>query len=558
MTYHLDLADIQGYILRGYNMPCVRHFVLSITDALQGRAFLGRLVDQGEAPQITAATKWQSSKPPYCLNIGLTFSGLQALALPRTTLSSFPPAFVAGAVNRAARLGDSGTNAPEHWDAALRTHRTHLLLSLYANGATRPAWEDELARRTEALRSLFRQYAIEEMARPYDGEVLKGETDTYEHVHFGFRDGIAQPLIAGVTEIQGRSAAASPGATGSTEKPVPPGAFLFGYPSQWNDFSYPVPEPAMVGVNGSFAAFRVMEQDVQSFQEYILHTAERFGMLQPLGHVVADIAGELTRHLDNRIFLKALRLQFASEPRSRLSSQATIAVLEKGREWRVYDQGKTYVIKKDGRQLRLYTPEQVAAKICGRWFNGYPLAVPDFRDFHAPALRQPGLSREELNRFDYLQDEDGHGCPFGAHIRRNNPRTDRIAGNTSEDIAERGSVAQKRRIIRRGMPYGPEFTGSADGQKRGLLGLFICLSLEDQFEFVMSQWVNGGGFHGPLPTDTKDPLIGHPSVGNVLSIPGQGRHERLRDFPQFVTTRGSLYCFLPGITALRYIAALPR
>ena len=31
----------------------------------------------------------------------------------------------------------------------------------------------------------------------------------------------------------------------------------------------------------------------------------------------------------------------------------------------------------------------------------------------------------------------------------------------------------------------------------------------------------------------------------------------LRGFPRLVTTRGGAYCFLPSVTALRYLAALP-
>ena len=53
----LELADIQGFILRGYRMPMVRHFLLSVGVAAEARKLLGRLVsgDESDAPQITTA-----------------------------------------------------------------------------------------------------------------------------------------------------------------------------------------------------------------------------------------------------------------------------------------------------------------------------------------------------------------------------------------------------------------------------------------------------------------------------------------------------------------------
>ena len=102
------------------------------------------------------------------------------------------------------------------------------------------------------------------------------------------------------------------------------------------------------------------------------------------------------------------------------------------------------------------------------------------------------LPRADLNRYDYvpsedgcntIDDRDGYRCPLGAHMRRNNPRGEATVP---------GGVGHKRRIIRRGMPYGPAYRGDPnDGIERGLVGLFINASLESQFEFLMHIWVNG-------------------------------------------------------------------
>src|ERR1700676_4014759 len=56
----LDLADIQGFILRGYRMPMVRHFLLTVGVPAEARRILGRLAsgDESDAPQITTAEDW--------------------------------------------------------------------------------------------------------------------------------------------------------------------------------------------------------------------------------------------------------------------------------------------------------------------------------------------------------------------------------------------------------------------------------------------------------------------------------------------------------------------
>ena len=62
----LDLADIQGFVLRGYRMPLVRHFLLAVRTPAEARRQLGRLVsgDESDAPQITAADEWHVGFAP--------------------------------------------------------------------------------------------------------------------------------------------------------------------------------------------------------------------------------------------------------------------------------------------------------------------------------------------------------------------------------------------------------------------------------------------------------------------------------------------------------------
>jgi hypothetical protein len=86
--------------------------------------------------------------------------------------------------------------------------------------------------------------------------------------------------------------------------------------------------------------------------------------------------------------------------------------------------------------------------------------------------------------------------------------------------------------------------------------LFIGVSLRDQFEFLMTQWANDGIFTAGLGR-TNDPLIGAQGNGaGSFSIPRPGGSLILHGLTRFVTTRGGAYCFLPSISAVRYLAAL--
>ena len=136
----LDLGDIQGFILRGYRMPMVRHFLLTVGVPAAARKVLGRLVngDESDAPQITTAEDWHVGfgpgpgdnpadvprcKPDYCLNFGITWPGMVALEIkdrvPALSFKSFS-AFTAGAAARANLVGDTGPSAPSTGSAPSR------------------------------------------------------------------------------------------------------------------------------------------------------------------------------------------------------------------------------------------------------------------------------------------------------------------------------------------------------------------------------------------------------------------------------------------------------
>src|SRR4051812_25444003 len=100
----IRVADVQGNVLNGYGFDHARHFALSIGRDDAARRFLALLLDggRGEGLAITSGARWsKSQKPRSCLNIGFTWRGLQALALPHEVLAAFSAAFQEGPAIRA-------------------------------------------------------------------------------------------------------------------------------------------------------------------------------------------------------------------------------------------------------------------------------------------------------------------------------------------------------------------------------------------------------------------------------------------------------------------------
>jgi len=195
-------------------------------------------------------------------------------------------------------------------------------------------------------------------------------------------------------------------------------------------------------------------------------------------------------------------------------------------------------------QLKQVFPERnrefIAAKMVGRWRDGSPLTL----------CPEPPKESRPTNQFDYTDDPEGALCPLGAHIRRANPRS-------SQGLA--GDLAKRRRMIRRGIPYGrfvPQ-TECPDGDPRGMLFLAYMAGIESQFEFVQREWINyGNDFR---QGNDKDPMVGDNNGFGRMVVPGDERAGRppflCTGLPRFVSVKGGGYFFVPGLTALRLIAA---
>ena len=183
--------------------------------------------------------------------------------------------------------------------------------------------------------------------------------------------------------------------------------------------------------------------------------------------------------------------------------------------------------------------ELVAAKLMGRWRSGAPLTLAPDKD--NPEL---GADPSRNNDFNYKQrDPHGYAVPLGSHMRRMNPRD--TAANMN-----------RRRMIRRGATYGPNLPEGApeDGIERGIAAFIICGSLIRQFEFAQNVWINDRNFHELR--NERDPIAGTQDGTLEFKIPKRPIRKTISGLPAFTTVRGGAYFFLPGIRALRYLAAL--
>ena len=179
----------------------------------------------------------------------------------------------------------------------------------------------------------------------------------------------------------------------------------------------------------------------------------------------------------------------------------------------------------------------VAAKILGRWPEGKSL-------IESPDV--PAAQTDRVNAFTYSGDPRGLACPLGAHVRRANPR---------DSLGWRTERTKRHRIIRRGMPYGKRLAEGAredDGQPRGLI--FVCLnaSISRQFELVQRHWLLDGDAFG-LGAD-KDMLLAPEDPLGKMTVPGRPPRF-LAPQRQLVTVRGGEYLLVPGLAALRQLAA---
>ncbi len=491
-------TDIQAGILENYKDVQTGAMVLMrIRDDVKARKFLGEIeierqlgkgADETTAQEREARTRehWERyatederrkaevtrtrrEQDDIYLNLAFTHNGLVNIGVPPTDLNRLPQEFREGMDERAGLLGDVRDSHPRRWKLPKRygtgagamrrveLSEVDIVIQLRSTAASKtfeierghPLYErvEELANHPDSGLELL-------AAEPMQRASLEGKED-----HFGFRDGISQPIPMDDPP--------------ETEKDkVARGEIFLGYANGCGDSPQP---PSAILDNGTFLVVRKLRQHVAELESFV------------------DKACAIQRFT-----------------------------------------------KGEDRQPYRLDREELYGKLMGRRRNGsvmHPDCAPDDGKF---------------NQFDYTRDLDGKFCPFQAHIRRTNPRTDPGDNNGRPTP----------RILRRGLSYGPRKDQGPPDAERGVYFMAYNASIAEQYE-VIQRWVSGGNPTG-VASWQSDPLMGVAQDGDKRTFQFQYRPEGRAEcetvainMPQpFVTLEWGAYLFVPSMAAIQAISSL--
>jgi len=488
------LADIQGYITSAYkHLPLATYLFLEIRDARGAQRWLAQLMSS-----VTTSAPWpvtpggEKVKPSSALNLAFTAPGLAALGVPQQVICTFPVEFQEGMAKpgRSAILGDTEESAPGKWElGGPDSPPLHVVLILHGKSGA------EMADVCSGQRRLIEGTAgaVIELTHL----MQRGYRPDAGNEPFGFRDGMGQPSIQGISG-QG----------------VPTGEFILGYQNHYKLFP---PTPVVgadldgreilpplnnpyhaaarlrdLGANGSYVVYRKLQQDVAAFWQFMRREAVRI------------------RGKEDGGFMVWLASRFVG----RWPGGAPLVLAPDADDPRLGERNDfLYEDDADGLACPL----------------GAHIRRTNPRDVLKPYGAEQSLSMTEAHRM--LR----RGRSFGPPLF--DPR-----------ILEHPESEASTRVL-----VGLEDYGEARGTH------FFCVnaSIKSQFEFVQHTWCNNPSFGGL--NDNKDPLVGDNNradqPSNHMTIPRRPLRERTAALPRFVTVRGGAYLFMPSLTALRFLAA---
>jgi deferrochelatase/peroxidase EfeB len=513
VTKQLDLTDIQGNVIRAYGRfgyPVARYVFLNIRDSQIARDFVGAVTKR-----VTSSVEWgdgpgQIKQPNWTVNIAFAYQGLKELDLPRSSLIGFSHEFVAGMKDRRDILGDDGPSSPENWDPIwvgnrqTREQDVHIFVSL---NARLPALLEEsyawlktlVAEHKDGVVILGGNRGDDGVLLDYqDVNVVMEDGKPTSKEHFGYTDGISDPVFEGTPNYDLNVEGRGKQMEDGSWAPLATGEFLLGHIDEAHEYP-PAPQPVLLSRNGTYMVYRKLHENVATFDTY------------------------LDEH------------------------------------------GKKYP---GGKEL-------LAAKFVGRWRdNGAPLVkAPDVESkakFDMALMGSDKAGQDKLlSDFTYDDDMSGAKCPFSSHIRRINPRAslEMVKGTKPGSMIFNegafdtpGALTNRRRLLRRGLPYGQVKDRTRDDGNHGIIIMMLNADINRQFEFVQQQWINyGNDFQAG---SDKEILLGNHSADDkfpskaVLQVDPDSDQAPyfLSKIPRLVETRGGEYFFIPSLTALRMIA----
>jgi Dyp-type peroxidase family len=487
----LDTGDIQADVVLGVNMK--QHLLVvyyDITDAAAAKRWLREDV----LPNVTTADNMRAFRDKFrearlmapggakpvlagsqTLNVSFSYAGLTLLDAPDVKMfegpDCFGTAFSIDLPKRAGLLGDLESGCPPSGWLTGGARSPHVLIQIGTDSL------DEF----EALR---RRYAPFISEAPLEVAALDAQGVKFVHAdeahrldsrgseQFGFHDAVSNPALRGYY-----SDGVTPLSTRTFE-----GDRDVALPGQ--DLLYP----------GEFIVLRDQETDAV----WTEGLASEGGARQPSSETwKSKYASTMPDWAANGAFLVNRRL------RQDVSGFWSWCEAEAQKEANASHRSASAPL----------TAEAIAARLFGRWPSGCPLARSPLTDIaelgddklanNAYAFAVPSLVKTapgDAFPKAVAVDVDGIVCPLSAHTRKMNPR------DGPNDV----STPLKRRLMRRGLPYGPQLvnpkSGIDDGKDRGLMFIAYCSSIEEQFEFLQRKWANSE--HSPTEPTDIDPIIG--------------------------------------------------
>jgi len=257
----IERDDIQGLLIRGYsNLKEACFIMLQFGDVSETKKYLQSLQ--------TKLTNAEKSSRDVAINVAFNNEGIRKLDLPKELWDSFSRQFKEGMTepNRSFILGDYEQNDPQYWKWGTSAHEPiHCMLMIYARD------KNILSSAFATEKSLYQSHGIKEVI------TLETSRPPNDKEHFGFHDGISQPVIDGLSDKN----------PGYSENVLPAGEFILGY----NNIYGQLPDSPCVlsvgdplnllpakensagvkdfGKNGSYLVVRQMSQDVHGFWNFL-------------------------------------------------------------------------------------------------------------------------------------------------------------------------------------------------------------------------------------------------------------------------------------------------
>lgn len=489
MDKQVELEDVQGIVIKGYgNMPFAKYLLLHFGALEQTRSWLTKVHQE-----ITNA-RTSTKDIDVAVNIAFTNHGMRSLGADDDIMNTFSREFDEGMVtdHRQRILGDFGESDPDNWiwggNKDVKTVDCNLLL---------------FAKTEERLESLIADHISKlnsagiEVLHQLDTTVLPESKE-----HFGFRDGIANPVMK---DTERREEEEHPANL------INPGEFVFGYRNEYDKYPFSPnvgpdldkhgllqPDPNHdgrkdLGRNGSMLVFRQMEQDVFSFWKFISKAVEE----------------------------------------QKVENTST-------------------------------TIEKLSAKMIGRWLDGAPLTkCPIAPEEKYNTFDNFGYADKDFDGYGCPIGAHIRRTNPRDNFLRNSSNNKEKDIEKSMKFMKRFRILRRGRSYGKAasatMNPHEVVLAKPDNEERGLHFLCFNTNIGRQFELIQQTWINNPKFAGLY--DDPDPIIGYPEImgaGATTTFTEQAQpiRKKITGIPRFVQIRGGAYFFTPGLKALEFISKM--